>query len=119
MAKWRKHEAYIALGRYMLRADTGYKQWDCFRFHDYTMRHTMGYTFQVRHLPLSDGRDDENFGKRMVDCDWEKHAYAPCKRVKSEPGEYHSAKVTQTSSTSKDEKPMIFDVELGILVPLE
>ena len=76
-------------------------------------------TFQARHYPLSDGRDDVNFGKGTVDFDWAKHAYAPPKRVKSEPGEYQSANVTQTSSTSKDEKPMIFDVELGILVPLE
>ena len=57
----------------------------------------------------------------MVDFDWKKHAYSPPKRVKSEPGEYQSqsAKVTQTSSASKDDTPMIFDVELGKLVPLE
>jgi hypothetical protein len=121
VAKWRKREAYIALGRYLLRADTGYKQWDCFLFTDYTMRRAMGLTFEVRHYPLSNGRDDENFGKGMVGFDWKKHAYSPPKRVKSEPGEYQSqsAKVTQTSSASKDDTPMIFDVELGKLVPLE
>ena len=118
VAKWRKREAYIALARYLLQADTGYKQWDCFRFNDYTMRRAMGMTFQVRHYPLSNGRDEENFGEGMLNFDWEKHAYVPAKRVKSEPGQYKPANVTQTSSTSDGKKPMIFDVELGKLVPL-
>jgi len=120
VAKWRKREAYIALARYVLKADTGYKQWDCFRFEDYTMRRAMGLTFEVRHYPLSNGRDDENFGKGMMKFDWEKHAYVPPKTVKSEPGEYQSQTNTPTCSPApKGDKPMIFDVELGKLVPLE
>ena len=119
MWKWRKREAYIALARYLIKADTGYKQWDCFRFSDYTMRRAMGKTFEVRHYPLSNGKDDENFGKGVVDFDWAKHAYTPTKRVKSEPGEYKPVDVEKTPSTS-DDTPMIFDVELelGKLVPL-
>ena len=66
-----------------------------------------------------DGTHVANFGKGVLDFDWEKHAYAPVKRVKSEPGEYQSSKVTQTCSTSKNIRRMIFDVELGKLVPLE
>ena len=83
------------------------------------MRRAMGLTFEVRHYPLINGRDDENFGKGMVNCDWEKHAYAPTKRVKSEPGEYQSPEGTETSEPAKDDVPMVFDVELGQLVPLE
>ena len=120
VAQWRKREAYIALGRYVLKADTGYKQWDCFRFLDYTMRQSLGKTFDVRHFPLSDGRDDENFGKNKLDFDWKKHAYEIPKRVKSEPGEYENPGVTSLPHVSdvKDQRPMIYDVELGKLVPL-
>ena len=118
VAKWRKCETYIALGRNLLNVDTGYKQWDCFRFMDYTMRHAMGLTFQVRHYPVSNGKDEENFGKGMVDFDWATHAYSIPKRVKSEPGQYAPAKA-ETSTTGTDEKPMVYDVELGKLVPLE
>ena len=116
VAKWRKREAYIALGRYLLRADTGYKQWDCFRFTDYTMRRAMAKTFDERHYPLSNGNDEQNFGGTLQ-FDWKKHAYAPPKRVKSEPGEYKHQKVNETSTGG--DKPMVFDVELGKLVPLE
>ena len=116
VAKWRKREAYIALARYLLRADTGYKQWDCFRFADYTTRSVMGKTFERRHLPLSNGKDDENFGGTLK-FDWDKHAYVAKKRVKSEPGEYKHEEVKQT--TAADDKPMVFDVELGKLVPVE
>lgn len=117
VAKWRKREAYIALARYLLRADSGYKQWDCFRFADFTMRVTMGLTFENRHYRLSDGEDDKNFGKGNMNFDWKKHSYVPTKRVKSEPGEYKAKNVVDTSAT--DETPMIYDVELGKLVPLE
>ena len=119
VAKWRKREAYIALARYLLRADTGYKQWDCFRFEDYTMRMRMGLTFEVRHYPLSDGNDDEHFGKGNMKFDWTKHAYTPPKRVKSEPGEYKSPSATADTPESRHDTPMIFDVELGKLVPFE
>jgi len=117
VAKWRKTEAYIALGRYLLKADTGYKQWDCFRFVDYTMRRALSLTFQVRHLPLSNGKDEDNFGEGMVDFDWKKHSYSVPKRVKAEPGEY-KVPDPETIDMSTDDKPMIFDVELGKLVPL-
>ena len=116
VAKWRKCEAYIALARYLLKADTGYKQWDCFRFGDYTMRRAMALTFQNRHYHLSNGQDDDNFGEGKLDFDWDKHAYSRPKKVKSEPGEYKGLKMAETSAT--DERPMIFDVELGKLVPL-
>ena len=119
VAKWHKREAYIALARYLLRADTGYKQWDCFRFEDYTIRMRMGLTFAVRHYPLSDGNDDEHFGKGKMKFDWAKHAYTPPKRVKSEPGEYKSPSGSADTPESRHDTPMIFDVELGKLVPFE
>ena len=119
VSQWRKREAYIALGRYLLKADTGYKQWDCFRFMDYSMRQTMGKTFDTRHFPLSNGRDEDNFGKNGLDFDWKKHSYKVSKRVKSEPGEYKNPDVTTTSSLVDDQQLMIFDVELGKLVPIE
>ena len=100
VSKWRKREAYIALGRYLLKADTGYKQWDCFRFIDYTMRQTLGKTFDIRHYPLSNGRDEENFGKNNMKFNWEKHVYNIPRRVKSEPGEYQPPNKETTSSTN-------------------
>ena len=76
----------------------------------------MALTFQNRHYHLSNGQDDDNFGEGMLDFDWDKHAYSRPKKVKSEPGEYKGLKMSETSAT--DERPMIFDVELGKLVPL-
>ena len=73
-------------------------------------------TFDERHYPLSNGNDEQNFGGTLQ-FDWKKHAYAPPKRVKSEPGEYKHQKVNETSTGG--DKPMVFDVELGKLVPLE
>ena len=119
VAKWRKREAYIALARYLLHADTGYKQWDCFRFVDYTMRRTLGLTFEVRHLPLSDGKDEINF-KGQLKFDWSKYVVQSKRRVKSEPGEYKPSKTEEgsCSTTTGDAPLMVFDVELGKLVPL-
>ena len=51
----------------------GYKQWDCFLFSDYSIRRQLATTFDVRHLPLSDGNDEENFEGKLV-FDWAAHA---------------------------------------------
>lgn len=115
--KWRKKEPYIALGRFLLGFDAGYKQWDCFLFKDYRIRKILTRTFEVRHLPLSDGRDELNFGGTYK-FDWKKYHYSPPKRkikadsyVKKEPSD--AAPPAETGSL------MVFDVELGKLVPLD
>lgn len=115
---WRKLESYIALGRNCLDFDEGYRQWDCFLFSDYTIRRKLAATFTARHLPLSNGKDEENFDGKFK-FDWSKHAWAPVKR-KSKAESY--VKPEPTATTSSNPVPtgvtMIFDVELGKLVPL-
>ena len=118
--KWRKREAYIALVRFLLGCPADYKQWDCFSFEDYTQRQTLSRTFDVRHFHLSDGNDKKHF--EGWDFDWSKHHYSPRKR-----GPTHRANVkkeqpvnqpSKKSSTEHAKVPMIFDVELGCLVPM-
>ena len=88
----------------------GYSQWDNFLFADYINRATLVKTFLVRHLPLSDGRDEVNFNGSMT-FDWKKHAYSKPTRVKKEPNPKAEPKSSGTPS-------MIFDVELGCMVPM-
>ena len=117
VSKWRKKEPYVALGRHLLGFDPGYKQWDCFRFEDFRIRSMLIRTFEVRHLPLSDGRDGDNFGGTYT-FDWAKHHYEPPKR-KSKAETY--VKKEPRPPTSTEQRPaqrMVFDVELGKLVPL-
>ena len=82
----------------------GYSQWDNFLFADYINRATLAKTFLVRHLPLSDGRDEVNFNGQM-NSDWKKHAYKKATRVKKEPNP------TATEPKSSGTPSMIFDVE--------
>ena len=65
------------------------------------MRQVLALTFEVRHLPLSDGQDEKNFGKGMMNFDWDKHAYSPPKRVKSEPGQYKNPSATAIDLSSE------------------
>lgn len=118
VGKWRKKEPYTALGRLLLDFDAGYRQWDCFLFEDFRIRSLLIRTFEVRHLPLSDGRDELHFGGAFK-FDWEIHHYEPAKRkskaesyVKKEP-RIHEPAAEQTGPR------MVFDVELDKLVPLE
>ena len=119
--KWRKKEAGIAVGRVLLDYSPGYRQWDCFSIEDYMIRCKLAKTFEVRHLPLSDGRDEVNFSGKYK-FDWAKHAWSPKKRrstsyVKPEP---KRVKSTPRGDGGSDggKAPMIFDVELGCFVPL-
>ena len=116
--RWRKKEAGIALGRFLLGFDAGYKQWDCFLFSDYMNRCKLGRTFDVRHLPLSDGRDDLNFSGQFK-FDWSKHAWTPS-RSRSKASSYvkPEPKCKPPPVDGNDDVPMIFDVELDKLVPL-
>ena len=65
---WRKREAYIALMRHVQKCPN-YNQWDCFRFVDYTDRQGWARTFNVRHLPLSNG-DPANFSGGLPNPVW-------------------------------------------------
>ena len=116
--KWRKREAYIALGRSLLGYDAGYRQWDCFLWKDFLIRSQLYRTFDVRHLPLSDGRDEVNFqGKYKFD--WKKHHYSPAKQ-KGKASSYVKPEPRQESAVqTQSQERMIFDVELGKLVPLD
>lgn len=121
-------ENFIALGRVCLLClhedEEGaklleYKKWDDFRFSDYSMRQQLVRTFRVRHLPLSDGKDETHFeGKYKFD--WHKHTFAPRVKVKSEPAENEIFEASAAASaTGPSGPPMIYDVEKGCLVPFE
>ena len=117
--KWLKKEAGIAVGRHVLDYDSGYRQWDCFAIKDYMIRVKLSKTFEVRHLPLSDGRDDVNFAGQYK-FDWAKHAWSPKKR-RSTASSYVKPEPKPATSAPRDDGgsvPMIFDVELGEFVPL-
>ena len=43
------------------------------------IRYKLTKTFEVRHLPLSDGSDEVNFAGQYK-FDWVKHAWSPKKR---------------------------------------
>jgi hypothetical protein len=86
----------------------GYAQWNNFLFTDYINRAKLCKTFLKRHLPLSDGNDEVNFNGQMK-FDWAKHAYKKPIRVKREPNPTEEPKSSAPS--------MIFDVELGCMVP--
>ena len=116
---WRKREAYIALARHLLCASPEYMQWDCFKFEDYVMRQVLAKTFCVRHLPLSNGKDEENFNGELK-FNWVKHEYKAPKRVSRPTHVKKEIKLPKDSSSAapKSQQPMIFDVELGELVPM-
>ena len=111
---WRKKEAYIALGRFLLDAPVGYRQWDCFKFEDYVSRSQLSRTFVTRHLPLSNGDDEKNFNGKFK-FDWSKYSWKRKKKLKRDPEKRCKLSHDTTSPTV----PMIFDVEQGCLVPLE
>ena len=118
VGKWRKKEPYAALSRHLLNFDAGYKQWDCFRFEDYRIRKILMRTFEVRHLPLSDGRDELNFGGTHK-FDWKKHFYEPPRR-KGKADSYVKKEPSDAAPPAEKTGPrMVFDVELGKLVPLD
>ena len=53
---WRKTEAYIAIGRFILGSGT-LRTWTNFKWEHYAERTAMAVTFRKRHYPLSDGID--------------------------------------------------------------
>ena len=109
---------YITLVRFLLELSKEYKQWDCFCLANYLNRQALIQTFEKRNLPLSDGRDEDNFEKKYT-FDWVKHAYAHPLRVKPEPAVSKSSAVGTPAASAAGGPPMIFDVEKGCLVPFE
>ena len=53
---WRKSEAYIAAGRFVLGSGP-LRNWSSFKWEHYKERQSMARTFRVRHFPVSDGND--------------------------------------------------------------
>jgi hypothetical protein len=118
---WRKREAYIALVRFLRGLKADYNQWDCFLWCDYTQRKRATVTFNRRHLPLSDGMDEENFDGHL-EFDWEEHHYSPkkkVKQVKAAPRVKKSAPRNTTQRSKQTENQiMVYDVEKDCLVPM-
>ena len=63
---WRKREAYISLVCHE-RGHNSYRQWDNFSWEDFLERAQLARTFNTRHLPLSDGTDDDFFEEHLPD----------------------------------------------------
>ena len=61
---WRKMECYIT-GVRVRRGRHTYRKWEEFSWKDYKERDALATTFNVRHLPLSDGED--HFGGELAD----------------------------------------------------
>ena len=114
---WRKREGYIALCRHVAGKRPAYPQWDCFLYLDYVHRQQAGKTFMKRHLPLSDGEDEQNFNGEY-DFDWEAEEYSPKKRVKLEKKQKRPSRVVRSSDAHISTGVMVFDVEKGCMVPM-
>lgn len=115
--RWRKKKSYQAVTRNLNNSPKGYKQWDCFVFRDYVERQAAARTYEVRHLPLSDGNDFKNFGGKMK-FDWAKYSWSPA-RTKSRAEPLVKKEPINACDAAQEGVPMIFDVELGKLVPIE
>ena len=98
---WRKREAYIALMRHVNNCKN-YHQWDCFRFVDFTDRAAWAKTFNVRHLPLSNG-DPANFSGRLANPERWNNPQAPPPRKRS--------KNTDESDDGSESPNMFYDYE--------
>ena len=98
-----------------LKAD--YNQWDWFLFSDYTQRKRVTVTFNRRHLPLSDGMDEENFD-RDLEFNWEGHHYSPKKKVKQVKAKPRVKKSAPRNNTQRPKQIMIYDVKTDCLVPM-
>ena len=113
--KWRKRETYIGVARFLLGMTSGYRQWDCFLFEDYTSRQIMSLTFNVRHYPLSDGNDRHHFGESMT-FDWDSHRYNPTRKIKTTVKKEDSVVQKVVSKTSIEVTgPQIYDPISGCL----
>ena len=118
IAFWRKREAYIALGRYLLRNNADYKQWDCYLFRDHVDRLALGKTYNERHHPLSDGNDKKNF-KNKFKFPWEKYKYNPRPRTRVKSERTTVPMKIDMASDDTPKGPMVYDLEKGCLVPFE
>lgn len=114
---WRKREAYIALVRHV-RGRPSYHQWDNFLWSDYLERQKAARTFELRHLPLSNARDDNYFEHFLSDPPhWNEKEVNSKKKKKSSVSS--AASSSNGTGTKTPNVIMVFDVETGELVPLE
>ena len=113
---WRKREAYIALARHLL-VGKSYKQWDCFSFSDFMFRQRCGRVFKKRHLPLSDGEDKKHFGND-IDFIWTQDLPSPTP-IKRKVQSTTATQPVNKRKAKRKARPLMFDVELGCLVPWE
>ena len=111
---WRKTECYIALVRHV-KGMRNYKQWDCYRWEDYTHRLECATTFYVRHLPLSKAtKKDKPFGSYLQDPkDWDQPTIVFPRRKRKTSG-----RSTNPKRTAKSDTVMVFNVHTGKLEPL-
>ena len=109
--KWRKREAFIAIMRVLCDYMSYYKQWDCFAFNDYVFRQEMERIFDLRHYPLSDGKDELHF-KGVLDFNWSEHAFEPQRKRQNTQSNDGNAVPAKKSKTTKS-KPRIFDLTTG------
>jgi len=101
-----------------LRKRTNYRQWDNFSWGDYIERMKAARTFIVRHLPLSDGTDDDFFEDYLPDPkEWNEPEpeVVPTKQKSNQ----RVLVKNPTTEAGPSDTIMVFDIETGELVPLE
>ena len=119
--RFRKTERYIAVSRHCLQLSADYKQWDCFSFADYQNRQALIKTFEKRHFPLSNGEDETNFGGEY-NYEWNSESKPAIVKPDPDapnPNPNPTSGVTTVSDPNPTPPKMIFDVDLGELVPFQ
>ena len=92
-----------------------YRQWDHFSWADYLERAKLTRTFNVRHLPLSDGTDDNFFENFLEDPPEWNQPQRKRRKTKHE----KRVEVRKADGATPSDTIMVLDVETGELVPLE
>jgi len=116
--RWMKREAYIAAVRTKWGRGN-YWQWDHFSWQDYIEREDLALTFYKRHLPLSDGK--QHWDERLVRNPLSWGTTTPKKTTKkkrSRTSRSLSAPSKAEASSASSPDVMIYDPELGKLVPV-
>ena len=119
VSKWMKREAYIAAARHKL-GRASYPQWDHFSWSDVQERNSLTLTFERRHLPLSTGK--QSWPHKLVTNpqSWSQpipHSKKPRRVARASRKLGTSCKAAAVEDSSCAEI-MIFDKELGKLVPI-
>ena len=116
-----ERESFIAASRHK-KGRGSYCQWDHFLWTDYLEREVLSKTFEARHLPLSTGKHKWPNNLVVNPPSWSRPQSTPKtkskKVVRSSTRSRSSAKAA-CASTATTHNVMIFDPDVGKLVPVD